>query len=183
MGWNRNDKEGKEMETNKGKTVILLLAVLVLSTVLFPNTVLGSGMRLDYSANFTLKKGSTYTITYWVKTSAPASMMVALEPGWVFNARVITSVSGTDFTDGVYLFDNSPGGSWQKITNTFTVSDVMDKTSGRSCRADRTGRTSPAQRTSPTLRYPVDVFKPVLPAEGQSNAGQPGWKYGGLRGI
>ncbi len=171
------------METNKGKTVILLLAVLVLSTVLFPNTVLGSGMRLDYSANFTLKKGSTYTITYWVKTSAPASMMVALEPGWVFNARVITSVSGTDFTDGVYLFDNSPGGSWQKITNTFTVSDVMDKTSGRSCRADRTGRTSPAQRTSPTLRYPVDVFKPVLPAEGQSNAGQPGWKYGGLRGI
>ena len=93
-------------------------------------TGLGSGMRLDYSANFTLKKGSTYTITYWVKTSAPASVMVAMEPGWVFDARVITDVSGADLTDGVYLYGSSQGGSWQKITNTFTVSDIKNKTSG-----------------------------------------------------
>ena len=101
-------------------------------------TGLSAGMRLDYGANYTLKKGSTYTMTYWIKTSSPATLMVAMEPGWTFDAMVKSDVMGEDFSDAVYLWGNSPGGSWQKVTNTFTVSDIKSKTTGDALDSTRT---------------------------------------------
>ena len=131
-------------------------------------TGLSAGMRIDYGAGYTLKKGSTYTMTYWVKTSSPATMMVAMEPGWSFDAMVKSDVMGEDFSDAVYLWGNSPGGSWQKVTNTFTVSDIKSKS---------TGSTLDSTRTSLSIRFnepvaEVYIDKVYIVEDGAAEPGQ-----------
>lgn len=88
-------------------------------------------LTMMYAEGITLKKGSTYEISYWIKSDVNVQPYLAIEPGYKNPAHKL-KIEGGDKYSPTAGMETTSSNEWKRVTYKVTIADLQETASGNS---------------------------------------------------